>query len=240
MSVSATDWFERISIDWHDFEQASRISGDIVRSLAADRSLLRRVVLAARDSDHLRPLAEKHYELNYIVLYDALDRGLRIRLHRFSKGLEDIPHNHRFSFSSALLSGSYVHTLYHLDQAEPDSAGQMWALDQPPGTAEGVDLRRLSITGLSTALATVQSAGSSYTLHHSTIHKTAMPDENAYSVFCRGPAAKPCALQLHPDEQTYLWKFGRANETEDVISRRRMTRDEFDAHLETLEADGII
>jgi hypothetical protein len=239
--MSATDWLEHISIDWSDFEKGSRISGEIVRELAADRGLLRRMVLSVQRDERLRSLAEKHGELNYIVLYDALDRGLRVRLHRFSKGLEDIPHNHRFSFSSALLGGSYVHTLFRLEQMDGEVTGQQpWTLEQPEGTAEGIELRELAVAGLGPQLETVQAARSSYSLHHSTIHKTAMPLEDAYSVFCRGPAEKPCALQLQPDFRTYRWKFGRANETQDVIADRRMTDEEFGRYVETLEVAGII
>lgn len=239
--MGESGWLDDISIDWSDFDNASRISGEIVRHVAADRALLRRMVLEAQQDVQLRALSEKHYELTYIVLYDALDRGLRVRLNRFTKGLEDIPHNHRFSFSSALLSGSYVHTLF--DVGRPDAADpgrKMWALQQPEGTHEGEEVEELEITGLHPALATVQRAGSSYTLHHTTIHKTAMPDETAFSVFCRGPAEKPCALQFQPDTQTYMWKFGRANETSEVLAGRRLTEDEYSAFIESMERADVI
>lgn len=239
--MSETGWLDQLSIDWSDFDNASRVSGEIVRHLAADRAFLRKMVLAAQEDEKLRSLSEKHYELTYIVLYDALDRGLRVRLNRFTKGLEDIPHNHRFSFSSALLSGSYVHTLFALERPEDaPPERELWRLDQPEGTSEGADVKRLETVGLLPALSTVQSAGSSYTLHHSTIHKTAMPDETAYSVFCRGPAEKPCALQMLPDTQSYLWKFGRANETPDVLASRRLSDDEYRTFVEGLEAAGVI
>ena len=83
----------------------------VAKRIAADRHSLKELVERAAQDEHLRGLAEKHSELNYIVLYDALDRGLRVRLHRFTEGMEDIPHNHRFNFSSAILKGSYVHTI---------------------------------------------------------------------------------------------------------------------------------
>jgi len=239
--MSASDWLRDITIDWSDFAESSRISSGIVRELARDRDLLRRMVLDGEKDPHLRPLAEKHGELNYVVLYDALDRGMRIRLHKFTKGLEDIPHNHRFSFSSALLAGSYVHTLFHLDRGEDGAQGrEPWALGQPEGIRSDVELRNLTLYGYSPALETKQAAGSSYSLHHTTVHKTWMPDEDAYSIFCRGPAAKPCALQLEPDVRTYRWKFGQANETEESVAERKMSDDEFKAYLVDLEKDGII
>lgn len=238
--MTVPGWLERVSIDWTDFEKASRISSDIVRELAADRPLLRKLVLSVQRDERLRFLAEKHDELNYIVLYDALDRGLRIRLHRFSQGLEDIPHNHRFSFSSALLSGSYVHTLFQVERRDGDDGREPWRLHQPAGSHVGVDVRELAVAGLEPQLATVQAAGSSYSLHHSTVHKTAMPVEDAYSVFCRGPAMKPCALQLQPEQRTYRWKFGQANETAQVVADRKMSDQEFARYVETLEAAAVI
>jgi len=238
--MTVPGWLERVSLDWTDFETASRVSSDIVRELASDRPLLRRLVLGVQRDQRLRFLAEKHDELNYIVLYDALDRGLRVRLHRFSKGLEDIPHNHRFSFSSALLSGSYVHTLFQVERRDGEDGPPPWRLHQPEGSHVGVDVRELPVAGLEPQLATVQAAGSSYSLHHSTIHKTAMPVEDAFSVFCRGPAMKPCALQLQPDARTYRWKFGQANEAPQVVADRKMTDQEFVRYVETLEAAAII
>jgi hypothetical protein len=239
--MNVPGWLERVSIDWSDFDKASRISGDIVQELASDRALLRRMVLSIERDERLRFLAEKHDELNYIVLYDALDRGFRLRLHRFSQGLEDIPHNHRFSFSSALLSGSYVHTLFQVERVEDeDPERPAWSLDQPEGSHVGVDLREFPVAGLEPQLATIQAAGSAYSLHHSTIHKTAMPVEDAYSVFCRGPAAKPCALQLKPDLKTYRWKFGQAHETEQNVADRRMSDQDFTTYVETLEGAAVI
>jgi hypothetical protein len=239
--MTVPGWLDRVSLDWTDFERASRISSEIVQELAADRAQLRRLVLSVQRDERLRFLAEKHDELNYIVLYDALDRGLRVRLHRFSRGLEDTPHNHRFSFSSALLSGSYVHTLFQVERPDGDAEEQEpWTLAQPEGTHVGVELRDLPVAGLEPQLATVQAAGSSYSLHHSTVHKTAMPVEDAYSVFCRGPAQKPCALQLQPDVKTYRWKFGRAHESAKVVADRKMTDAEFAGYVESLEAAAVI
>ena len=145
--MTVPGWLERVSLDWTDFDKASRISSDIVRELASDRPLLRRLVLSVQRDERLRFLAEKHDELNYIVLYDALDRGLRVRLHRFSQGLEDIPHNHRFSFSSALLSGSYVHTLFQVERREDEDDREPWRLHQPTGSHVGVDVRELPVAG---------------------------------------------------------------------------------------------
>lgn len=238
--MSIPSWLERVSIDWSKSDDASRISREMAQELASNRSMLRTLVFAAIENEQLTGLAEKHGELNYIVLYDALERGFRIRLHRFSKGLEDIPHNHRFSFSSALLKGSYIHTMFELQRQDTDPAADPWTLDQPEGSFTGDALGKLAICGLQEILQTRQSAGTSYTMNHHAIHKTAMPDEDAFSVFVRSPAQKECSLQLEPWKRTYRWKFGRGAEGQEVIRDRVMTTNEYRAFVNNLEEESVI
>jgi len=234
-------WLSRVTLDWSRFEEASRVSREIVQELAANRPVLRAIVLEAAANGQLRTLAEKHGELNYIVLCDDLDRGLRMRLHRFSKGLEDIPHNHRFSFSSAILGGSYVHTMFELNRGDDDAAGEAaWRLDQPVGTFTGGKVKEIRLVGLTTVLTTTQAVGSSYSMHHQAVHKTAMPETDAFSLFVRGPTQMPCALQLEPEKRTYRWKFGREHEAADVISGRAMSPGEYQRFVGSLEAAAII
>ena len=105
---------DRISFDWAAFGEAGRDSRNVIQEIAADRAALRELILAVGRDEHLLPLCEKVRDFKYMVLYDALDRGFRLRLHRFSEGQEDQPHNHRYSFSSTILKGSYAHTLYEV------------------------------------------------------------------------------------------------------------------------------
>jgi hypothetical protein len=232
---------DRIRFDWGAFDAAGRDSRDVVQQLAADRTALRALVLAVGRGEHLLPLCEKVRDFKYMVLYDALDRGFRLRLHRFSEGQEDEPHNHRYSFSSCILKGSYAHTLYEVaDDAGSSDAAPYWQLRQPPGTHDGGPLPELPMTRLSPLMTQTQDAGSAYTLHHTTFHATALPAENAYSLFLRGPAEKPSAVFLDPANRTYRWKFGRAQERTEVLTARSFTQDDYRLFVEQLEADGVI
>ena len=196
----------------------------VAKRIAADRHSLKELVERAAQDEHLRGLAEKHSELNYIVLYDALDRGLRVRLHRFTEGMEDIPHNHRFNFSSAILKGSYVHTIYETTPLKEDGDDSVtWTLDQPERSHPGAELQDQKELSLRTLISGVQIAGSSYSMYHNTIHKVAMPDENAFSLFIRGPAMQECSLQFVTESNTFRWKFGRGQESEAVVSSRVMS-----------------
>lgn len=236
-------WLDDVHLDWGNFTEASKVARQVLERIAGNRDLLGSLVLAASKSERLRELAEKHNELNYIVIYDALDRGFRLRLHRFSKGLEDIPHNHRFSFASAILAGSYVHTLFELDEVEAsDPRSGSYTLDQPPGSKREslTPVRSVRIDGITPILSTRQAAGSVYALQHRAIHKTAMPDSDAFSLFIRGPAEKECSLQLQPERETYRWKFGRMEETDEVVADRIMTPAEYKAFLTSLEEANVL
>jgi hypothetical protein len=228
-------------LDWSYPEKARETALLVARRMAADRDALRRLVKNAAKDERLRGLAEKHHELNYIVLYDALDRGLRLRLHRFMEGMEDIPHNHRFSFSSAILKGSYVHTIYEaLDAGGDTENGVAWTLDQPEGSHPGIDLQDKKNLVLRTLISGTQIAGSSYSMCHNTIHKVAMPDENAFSLFVRGPAMQECSLQFMTENNTFRWKFGRSQESQAVVSSRVMSDAEYDEFVDVLFDENVI
>jgi len=231
----------RISFDWAAFDAAGRDSRDVIQELASNRTALRELVLAVGRDEHLLPLCEKVRDFKYMVLYDALDRGFRLRLHRFSEGQEDEPHNHRYSFSSHILKGSYTHTLYEVadDSASPE-AQAYWKLHQPPGTFDSGPLPELLMTRLSALMTQTQDAGSSYSLHHASFHATALPAQNAYSLFLRGPAEKPSAVFLDPANRAYRWKFGRTHERPEVLSARSFTQEDYRTFVEQLEADGVI
>jgi hypothetical protein len=232
---------DRISLDWAAFDAAGRESRDIISELATDRATLRELVLAVGRDEHLLPLCEKVRDFKYMVLYDAVDRGFRLRLHRFSEGQEDEPHNHRYSFSPYILKGAYAHTLYEVaDDASSPAAQPHWELRQPPGTYDGGPLPELPMTRLSPLMTQTQDAGSSYSLHHTTFHATALPAQNAYSLFLRGPAEKPSAVFLDPENRAYRWKFGRAQERPEVLIARSFTLDDHRRFVEQLEADGVI
>ncbi len=230
---------DRLSLDWSGFESAGIRSREVIQDRAGDRKALRRLVPAVGRDEHLLPLCEKVRDFKYMVLYDALDRGFRLRLHRFSEGQEDEPHNHRYSFSSFILKGSYAHTLYEVADDNPQE-NEPWQLHQPTGTSDGDPLPGFSMTRLSSLMTQDQSAGSSYSMHHTSFHATALPAQNAYSLFLRGPAEKPSAIFLDPANRAYRWKFGRAQEPPGVLTARAFTQEDYRRFVEELEADGVI
>jgi hypothetical protein len=235
--MDVREQLDRLSFDWGSFDATGRQSRDVVQEIASNPAALRQLILAVGRDEHLLPLCEKVRDFKYLVLHDALDRGFRLRLHRFSEGQEDQPHNHRYSFSSVILSGSYTHTLY---EVVDDAASPPWTLHQPPGTHDGGPLPSFPMTRLSPLMTQTQDQGSAYTLHHTTFHATGLPAQNAYSLFLRGPAEKPSAVFLDPAKRAYRWKFGRTKERPELLTARSFTQDDYRQFVEELEADGVI
>lgn len=112
---SVLDHLGQLTVDWNDFEAAGEATRDVVQRLADDKESLRKLVYDVEHKPELLAMCERHQLLDYIVLYDALDRGIRLRLHISTDDHFDRPHDHRFSFSSRILTGGYTHTWYHMD-----------------------------------------------------------------------------------------------------------------------------
>jgi hypothetical protein len=87
-------------------------STTVLDMLTADRALLSELTDAVPNDPHLVGLCEHYDILDKIVLHDA-PAGWRLRLHVFLDGYFDRPHNHRWTYTSRILSGSYAHPLRH-------------------------------------------------------------------------------------------------------------------------------
>ena len=119
-----------------------------------------------------------HYEgVDKLVLWNGEDKKMQIRLHLYSSHPNkanahdqiDIekPHNHRWNFSTRILSGGYHHTIYHMDQF---ATGKYC---------------------LTPAMIRYENVGSSYTLHHSQYHSI-IEEPNTVTLIVRGPVEKEC------------------------------------------------
>ncbi|RGC68148.1 hypothetical protein C5N14_14615 [Micromonospora sp. MW-13] len=164
------DWERRIAgIDWGDAERVHPEASAVLTELAAGGALAElleqvpdRPDLAAR-CEHLR-------SLDKLVLFDDPASGVRLRLHLFKDRYLDLPHNHRWTFTSLMLRGGYTQYLYgpwH-DEVAP-----------PP------DLKPTCVQ--------VVQPGEIYTLDHTVVHSLAA-DSSAVTVILRGPVMKERAV----------------------------------------------
>ena len=164
------------AVDWNDLAAITSVSDTLLNALDTDRTLLRELTERAIEDPDLLRLCEHYDILDKVILHDD-PTGWRLRLHVFLPGYFDRPHNHRWTYRSRILHGSYTHTLYGTD----DQLGD--------GDTE--------VTALQPRLVRTESTGDSYTLHHSMIHAvTAEP--HTTSLVVRGPAVKDRFLRHRP------------------------------------------
>lgn len=198
----------------HPLEEFAAKSRRALEELS-ERSKLKQCLLAAREEERLFSLSEHYDILDKIVLH--ADEGYRIRLHIFGDGYFDRPHNHRWSYSSRILSGGYRHTIYSLNHAT----------DTP------------EMEHLVPVLIRRESAGDFYMLHHSQYHSVTA-DPGTVTLIYRGPAETDRFRVMDRTTQEAWWQYGANIESQQEKEDKRMTRERFDLLIEKLEKMGII
>jgi hypothetical protein len=188
------------SIDWNDLATVATASDRLLTVLDSDRTVLRELAERAVDNPELLHLCEHYDILDKLVLHDD-PSGWRLRLHVFLPGYFDRPHNHRWTYSSRILHGSYTHTLY--------------------GTDDQLGTGGIDVAALRPRMARTESTGDFYTLHHTMIHSvTAQPYTT--SLIIRGPAVKDRFLVTDRVTGQAWWQHGAATESPDEAARKRM------------------
>lgn len=220
---------DRLTVDWTDLDKATAVTDDLLHELAADKDTLRMLVDRAAEDDDLLAQCECHRLLDKIVLYDGLDRGFRIRLHVSTSDHLDRPHDHRFSFSSLILAGSYKQVRHRIVGEVPDAID---AGIQEDHQAVPVDAR------VEPEFATAEQVGSFYSIHHSVIHTTIMADDTV-SLFIRGPAEKERSLITDRDTGKLWWRYGSQDESPERRRQKVMDLSKFEMRRRKLEVLGV-
>lgn len=135
---------------------------------------LRKLILDAPNNNELFSNSTHYERVDKLVLWNSDDKTMQIRLHVYADrsanktvhNLADISdaHNHRWNFSTRILSGGYLHTIYRMDLLE-----EKYCLVPTMVRYEGV--------------------GSSYALHHSQYHSI-IEEPNTVSLIIRGAIEK--------------------------------------------------
>ncbi|MGH3429000.1 MAG: hypothetical protein ACRDQZ_15790 [Mycobacteriales bacterium] len=206
------------SIDWHDLSAVSEASNKVLAALEADRELLRALAENAVSNPSLAPLCEHYDILDKIVLHND-PRGWRLRLHVFLPGYFDRPHNHRWTYSSRILYGSYTNTLYGTDDQLGDS--------------------KIKVAQLTPRMVRTEETGSAYTLHHTMIHSV-IAEPFTTSLIVRGPAVKDRFLVTDRTTGKAWWQYGAATEAPKEAAQKRMTPEQATASLTKLSELGVI
>lgn len=234
------DVLDGLTLDWSNFDEAGRRSRELLHALSEDKKALAELVERSGEVDALFEKCERHFLLDYMVLYDALERGFRLRLHFSTENHRDRPHDHRFSFSSRILRGGYRHTWYRMV-----TSGGMYE-----GAGDDVARRSMDILhpdergswgvkDLQPILVRDELPGNCYSLHHTVIHTTfTMP--MTVSLFIRGPAEKERSVIMDVDTGKKWWRFGAENEGVERRASKRMGRDHHRRLCDRLRFLGVI
>jgi hypothetical protein len=225
--------------DWSNFDQAGALSRLFLRDLVDDRRTLRTMIYGIEDNPELLKMSERHQLLDYLVLYEAPKQGFRIRLHIWTDDYRDRPHDHRFSFSSIIIKGRYLHTLYRADKEvylkEEDEISKAHKSRFEP-TAD----TRLDSKDLIPLYARDEMPSSMYSMHHSQLHTTETTPDTV-SLFIRGPAEKQRSLIMDRRSGQHWWRFGRVDEGADQEREGRvMTRDDYIQMRDRMHALDVI
>lgn len=202
--------------DWENLADVDRASGALLELVADHPDLLAQLLAMAREVAPLREMCESYDILDKVVLLNDAEAGYRLRLHVFRPGYFDRPHNHRWTYTSRILRGSYQHTLYAADGAD----------ELRPGTIRPFLVRQ-------------EIAGSAYTLHHSMVH-AAVAEPWTISLILRGPAVKDEFTVMDQVTGEVWAQRGAAQETADERATKRMTDERYAEVERLLVANGLL
>lgn len=206
------------AVNWDDIEDASKVTYEIAHRLGDDRELLAALVDRVPHTPELREKCEIHSLDDKIVIWDAPEKGLRIRLRLANTQQYERVHNHRYSFTAYLLHGMYYHTLYATDQPLDETAdvNRFW----PRFVRE-------------------ERTGDTITLHHEQLHTTLTPPETV-SLMIQSPAQKRKAFMISRFDGHVWYRLGQADEDEQRRQEVRMSDERFAHWRERLSALEIL
>lgn len=161
-----------------------------------------------------------HYErVDKLVLWNSEDKAMQIRLHVYANqpcsgkapNLADISeaHNHRWSFSTRILSGGYFHTIYRMDVLETGKHHLVPIMVRHEGV------------------------GSCYALHHSQYHSI-IEEPNTVSLIVRGPLEKASFQVVTENEGEIQPKDSLILQTPEEKKQKTMTLEDYQKVLDHL------
>ncbi|MFG2428700.1 hypothetical protein [Streptomyces sp. NPDC048590] len=222
---------DRMVVDWSDLPKARAQTKEILTAISEDKAALTELLARAREEEDLFDKCEHHRLLDKLVIYDALDRGFRIRVHVSTEDHRDRPHDHRFTFTSLIMRGQYRHVRHQL-------VGRVSEEDVPQNIQDDFDAVPSDLRVVP-RFVTNEQAGNCYTLHHSEIHTTYMTP-NTVSLFLRGPAEKDRSIITERETGRVWWRFGEDKEKAERRSSKRISKEYFDDLTGRLRAMEVL
>ncbi|NEB74296.1 hypothetical protein G3I40_03450 [Streptomyces sp. SID14478] len=234
-------------IDWDDLPSAAALTQRLIREFAEDKTLFKRLLLAVEHDPYLWAKCEEDVVEDKIVLWDDVEKGLRIRLRMSTDYQQQLAHNHRFSFTNLVLRGTYLHRNY--------VARNGFNEDTLPEDVQPVMLHE-------------DRAGECFTIHHNALHSTPFTELGTISLVLRGNPVKDRApvmfkeargreealaqqtadrhaglSEIEPEAAgvgTMFWRVGEDLESTERRAERQMTKEKYHFWCRRLEELGII
>lgn len=188
-------------------------------------SQLRQLVLDVPSNKELFSDSTHYERVDKVILWNSNDKTMQIRLHVYANqpcskkalNLADISeaHNHRWNFSTRILSGGYFHTIYRMDSLKTGK----YCLSPIMIRHEGV--------------------GSCYALHHSQYHSI-IEEPNTVSLIVRGPIEKTSFQVIHDNKVEVQPKDSFALQTPIEKKQKTMTPENYQKVLDHLHFLKII
>jgi hypothetical protein len=180
---------------------------------------LRKLILDVPNNKELFSDSTHYERVDKLVLWNSDDKAMQIRLHVYANqtcsgkanNLADISeaHNHRWSFSTRILSGGYFHTIYRMDLLETGKH----------------DLAPIMVRH--------EGVGSSYALHHSQYHSI-IEEPNTVSLIVRGPIEKASFQVITENEGEIQPKDSLILQTPEEKKQKTMTLEDYQKVLNHL------
>jgi hypothetical protein len=207
------------AVPWDDARAALEVVGGALGEIAAGPGLLAALVTGISGED--REGSESYPRMDKLVLWQSEDRRTRLRLHLFTPGYTDRPHNHRWCFASRILHGRYVQSIYGSERDVLDAV------------RAGSAVRPL--------LTQEEAAGSRYFLEHSLVHSL-HTDVSTVSLVLRGPAVKDAYFTLEggTGQPDLVLSTGTTRETPDERESKVMTAARLAEVTATLRSLGVV
>jgi hypothetical protein len=201
-------------IPWDQPVAAHAHIGRIFDRLLTEDGLLGRVVSSV--GDHVRG-CESYPAMDKLLLWQSPDS--RLRLHLFSPGYVDRPHNHRWNFATRVLAGRYLHSVY--------------------GTADEVLDRVTRGTAPDPMHVHELTGGTGYFLDHRLVHSLAT-DTHTVTLLLRGPEAAKDYFTWEPSTASIVWSTGAVRESAEQRRDKVMSAEGYARVVRLLHETGVL
>jgi len=208
------EYFREVhALNWENPDEVHRVTTPLLVGLARNKPLLLAMIDRVPGEPKLFDRCESDGFLHKVVLYENPTRTISVKLHTVLPVEHDRPHDHRSTFTSLILRGGYLHTIYNAppvyaeddDDGKPQLPDNFFDLLQPLTSRQEVP-------------------GSVYTIHHNAFHST-IADAEHMSLVIRGPAAKKRLLYIDEERNEVRWFYSSALESAEEIEAKRLSLD---------------